>query len=222
VHHELGTSGFLYRSNKLMYDHATNSLWSAMGGEPVVGPLVGKGIELQTLRVVTTTWGAWKRRHPGTTVLSLETGHRRDYSEGAAYRDYFASDQLMFGVPKLDPRLPNKAEVLALRTSGKPAEQLAIAADYLAAHRVYHDRLGGRALVVLTDGSGANRVYESAGHRFVDWDGIVSVRDNAGRTWQLTEDKLTGPGGAALKRLPAHRAFWFGWYAAYPSTRLVK
>lgn len=222
VHHELGTSGFLYRSNKLMYDHATKSLWSTIGGEPVVGPLVGKGIELQTLRVVTTTWGEWTRRHPGTTVLSLDTGHRRDYSEGAAYREYFASDELMFSVPKLDARLPNKAEVLALRTRGKPGEQLAIAADFLAANRVYHDRLGGQAFVVLTDASGANRVYESSNLQLVTWDESSEARDATGTTWQVTEDRLVGPSGAALKRLPAHRAFWFGWYAAYPQTRLVK
>ncbi|MFY9314682.1 MAG: DUF3179 domain-containing protein [Burkholderiales bacterium] len=222
VHHELGTSGFLYRSNKLMYDHATKSLWSTLGGEPVVGPLVGKGIELETLRVVTTTWGAWRKRHPETTVLSLDTGHQRDYSEGAAYRDYFATDQLMFGVPKLDPRLPNKAEVLALRSPGKRGEQLAIAADFLAANRVHHDRIGGQAFVVLTDASGANRAYQSAQHRFASWDGEATVRDSAGGAWKLTEDELTGPGGARLRRLPAHRAFWFGWFAAYPSTRLVK
>ncbi len=222
VHHELGTSGFLYRSNKLMYDHATKSLWSTLGGEPVVGPLVGKGIELQTLRVVTTTWGAWKKRHPGTTVLALDTGHQRDYDEGAAYRDYFATDRLMFGVPKLDTRLPNKAEVLALRSPGKPADPLAIAADFLAANRVYHDRVGAQAFVVLTDASGANRVYESANLRFSSWDGDADVRDSSGKSWKLSEDRLTGPGGTSLKRLPAHRAFWFGWYAAYPATRLVK
>ena len=33
---------------------------------------------------------------------------------------------------------------------------------------------------------------------------------------------LTGaPSGRKLRRLPAHRAFWFGWHAAYPDTRLV-
>ena len=64
VHHELGTSGFLYRSNKLMYDHATKSLWSTLSGTPVVGPLVGQGIELKTLSVVTSTWKEWRRRHP--------------------------------------------------------------------------------------------------------------------------------------------------------------
>ena len=222
VHHELGTSGFLYRSNKLMYDHATKSLWSTLTGTPVVGALVGKGIELKTLYVVTTTWGEWKKRHPGTTVLSLNTGHVRDYGEGAAYREYFASDRLMFGVPKLDTRLANKAEVLALRFSEAPGEQLAISADFLSANRVYHDRVGKQGFVVLTDASGANRVYESRGVSFAGWNGEAQARDRGGRSWAVTETAISGPGGETLKRLPAHRAFWFGWYAAYPMTRLVK
>ncbi len=222
VHHELGTSGFLYRSNKLMYDHATKSLWSTFGGTPVVGPLAGKGIELKVLHVVTTTWKEWRKRHPQTLVLSLDTGHRRDYSEGAAYREYFATDRLMFGVPKLDARLPNKAEVLALRFPAAPDESLAIAADFLKANRVHHDRLGRQEFVVLTDASGANRVYESGGVRFESWDGEAAARDSSGRNWKVGEDALGGPGGRTLKRLPAHRSFWFGWYAAYPDTRLVK
>ena len=222
VHYELGTSGFLYRSNKLMYDHATKSLWSTLTGTPVVGPLVGKGIELRTLHIVTTTWKEWKARHPGTLVLSLDTGHQRDYGEGAAYREYFATDRLMFGVPKLDDRLPNKAEVLALRAAGNPGERLAISAEFLLANRVHHDRLDRREFVVLTDASGANRVYESRGIRFESWDGAAGARDRLGRSWTVAEDKLTGPEGQALARLPAHRAFWFGWYAAFPDTRLVK
>ena len=219
VHHKLGTSGFLYRSNKLMYDHATKSLWSTLTGAPVVGPLAGQGIELKTLHVVTTTWKEWKKRHPETLVLSLDTGHVRDYSEGAAYRDYFATDRLMFGVPKLDDRLLNKAEVLAMRAAG---EQLAISAQFLASNPVYHDRLGEGEFVVLTDASGANRVYEAAGLRFVSWDGAATARDSSGRVWKVFEDRLAGPAGKALRRLPAHRAFWFGWYAAFPATRLVK
>ena len=222
VHHVLGTSGFLYRSNKLMYDHATKSLWSTLTGTPVVGPLVGKDIELKTLHIVTTTWKEWRKRHPRTLVLSLDTGHQRDYSEGAAYRDYFATDRLMFGVPKLDDRLPNKAEVLALRFPGSPGEQLAIAADFLRANRVHHDRVGSQEFVVLTDASGANRVYESASVRFAGWDGEATARDRSGGAWKVGEDKLAGPGGRTLKRLSAHRAFWFGWHAAYPATRLVK
>ena len=222
VQHELGTSGFLYRSNKLMYDHATKSLWSTLTGTPVVGALVGKGIELQPLYVVTTTWKEWRRRHPGTQVLSLDTGHRRDYSEGAAYRDYFATDRLMFSVPARDDRLANKAEVLALRSTQAPGEALAVAADFLASRPVYHGRIGSLEFVVLTDASGANRVYASEGVTFTGWDHAAAARDSGGNTWKVDEATLTSPTGKSLKRLPAHRAFWFGWHAAFPATRLVK
>ena len=222
VHHELGTSGFLYRSNKLMYDHATRSLWSTLTGTPVVGPLAGRGIELEPLFVVTTTWGDWRRRHPDTKVLSMETGYDRDYGEGVAYREYFSTDELMFAVPELDARLKNKDEVLALRLPGAPDEQLAISVEFLSAHTVYHDALGDVPFVVLTDPSGASRVYESDGHRFARWDGASTVWDDRDGRWLLDEAALTRPDGARLRRLPAHRAFWFGWHAAYPDTRLVK
>ncbi len=102
VKYNLGTSGFLYRSNKLMYDEKTQSLWNTIWGTPVVGPLVGKGIQLEYLSVVTTTWGEWKKRHPETTVLSLNTGHNRNYNEGNAYKDFFSTDELMFNVPNAD------------------------------------------------------------------------------------------------------------------------
>ena len=222
VQHELGTSGFLYRSNKLMYDHATKSMWSTLTGTPVVGPLVGRGIELESLYVVTTTWKEWRRRHPETLVLSLDTGHRRDYSEGAAYREYFSSDRLMFGVPKIDARLPNKAEVLALRLPQGPGESLAVAADFLASRPVYQDRIAGVNFVVLTDASGANRVYEARGVTFVNWDKVSMVSDSNGGRWKMDEEALSASTGETLKRLPAHRAFWFGWNAAFPATRLVK
>ncbi len=221
VQHELGTSGFLYRSNKLMYDHATQSLWSTFDGKPVVGPLVGKNIALPALYVVTTTWGDWKKRHPTTTVLSPDTGHERDYGEGAAYRDYFASDRLMFGVPKLDARLPNKAEVLALRGM-QPGTELAISTDYLGQHPLHHVRLGSRQVVVLTDSSGANRVYDSRSIRFVSYDRQNAATDTQGGKWTVGEEYLQGPAGQTLKRISAHRAFWFGWYAAYPNTRLIQ
>lgn len=128
----------------------------------------------------------------------------------------------MFNVPKLDERLSNKAEVLALRFSDAPGEQLAIAAQFLATNRVYHDRIGRTHFVVLTDAGGANRVYESREVAFASWDGENVAHDRGGRSWRVEESRLTGPSGVTLKRLAAHRAFWFGWVAAYPDTRLVK
>ena len=221
VHHALGTSGFLYRSNKLMYDRDTQSLWNTLWGVPVIGPLAGTGMVLERLSVVTTTWAEWRKRHPQSKVLSLDTGHSRDYREGAAYRDYFATDDLMFTVPAVDTRLKNKDSVLALRFAESPAEPIAIAAAFLNEHRVFHQQAGSLAFVVLTDQSGANRVYQSAGVTFTTWDQNDLVTDDQGNQWRLTEQALTGPDGAVLNRLPAHRAFWFGWYAAYSKTRLI-
>lgn len=220
VLHELGTSGFLYRSNKLMYDRATQSLWNTIWGKPVIGPLVGRSIELERLPIVTTTWGEWRRRHPLTKVLSIDTGYRRNYAEGEAYRDYFATDELMFGVPKLDRRLRNKDEVLTL-VSEDGETAIAIAAHFLAATPIYHDQVGATLFVVLTDRSGANRVYEAQGVRFVAWDQDHEARDTNGVVWTVEEDALLSSGGARKSRLAAQRAFWFGWYAAYPDTRLV-
>ena len=222
VSHALGTSGFLYRSNKVMYDKETQSLWSTTFGRPVVGPLVGKGIRLQRSFLVTTTWGEWRRRHPDTTVLSLNTGHSRNYQEGAAYSDYFATDQLMFTVPKVDKRLANKAEIFALTFPELSEETLAISADFLLQNTVYHDVLGAQQFVVLTDPSGANRAYNAEGVRFVEFDGKEQVQDDTGAVWTLTEAELLRSDGKVMARLPAHRAFWFGWYAAHNDTRLVQ
>ena len=223
VHHDFGTSGFLYRSNKLMYDRATQSLWSTFKGEPVVGPLVGQGIRLAPLPVVTSTWGAWRQRHPETTVLSLNTQHSRDYAEGAALRDYFSTDELLFPVPKRDERLRNKDEVLAIRLLDFPDDQLAVSTDFLSMHPVYQAQIGSINFVVLTDTSGSSRVYETSGRQFAAWDGENTVRDDDESSWQVTEAALVREDSAEqLNRLPAHRAFWFGWYSVYPETRLVQ
>ncbi len=221
--HGLGTSGFLYHSNKLMYDQDTQSLWSTLEGRPVIGPLVGQGIVLRSRTVVTTTWGEWRRRHPSTRVLSPDTGHRRDYGEGVAYQEYFATDALMFPVPGGDDRLRNKEEVLVLRFGGDRDQPLAIASTYLRAHPVHHAHRGGTDYVVLTDRSGAHRVYGlTRGQRIEEWDGDAVAVDGAGMRWRLTESALTAEGRPALPRLPSHNAFWFGWRAAFPKTELIQ
>lgn len=220
-----GTSGLLYRSNKLMFDRESMSLWSTLDGTPVIGPLAGQPLTLEALPIVTTTWGEWRRTHPRTTVLSLDTGHDRDYAEGAAYRDYFQTDRLMFRVPKLDTRLKNKDEVLGLLVPavGGGRQAVAFSADYLARTRIHHETVEGRSFVVLTSRRGANRVFEVGDTRIVEWIDDGRVRDGSGTRWTVTEDALVSEGGRRkLPRVAAFRAFWFGWYAQFPDTRLVK
>lgn len=222
IKYELGTSGFLYRSNKLMYDRATSSLWSTLHGTPVVGSLVGRGITLRRRSVVTTTWGEWKRRHPGTTVLSLDTGHSRDYGEGVAYKRYFSSDDLMFTVPGGDRRLPNKREVLAFRsTDGSNAT--AIDTVFLRKNSLYRLDLDKDSIVVLTTKVGGSRAYDVGEVKFEKWDGKGSLVDSNKGVWLMKESELVEKeSGKELKRYPSHQSFWFGWHAQFPNTRLIK
>ena len=219
-HRTFGTSGLLYRSNKLMFDHESKSLWSTLLGEPVIGELAGSGLKLEYVPIVTTRWGEWRRRHPDTTVLSLDTGHERDYREGRAYRDYFSNDALMFDVPERDRRLRNKDEVLAMvlsPASGGEEEALAVSARFLRKNPVFRTELAGRTLTIVTTSAGANRVFNTGDRRFerpLDDDRLL---DDGGKTWKVTEDALVSE-DARLERVPAYRAFWFGWFAQFPET----
>jgi hypothetical protein len=121
-----GVSGLLYRSDLLLYDRETESLWSQILGAAVTGPLVGTRLEL--VRAEQTRWGDWRERHPSTTVLSRETGHRRDYDR-SPYGDYATSSELYFRA-SFDPRYHPKTPTLGMRTrSGAarayPASELA-------------------------------------------------------------------------------------------------
>ncbi|MFN0162867.1 MAG: DUF3179 domain-containing protein [Burkholderiales bacterium] len=143
---EFGSSGFLFRSNKLMYDRQTNTLWNHLTGEPVIGKLASSGIQLERLPIVVTTWGEWKRLHPATTVLDPETGHLRPYTPGAAYGRYFASTRTMFPVWQRSGLLHDKARVFTLLIDGRPKAYALEAID--RAGGVVNDRFAHRDLVV--------------------------------------------------------------------------
>ncbi|MEM8848597.1 MAG: DUF3179 domain-containing protein [Pseudomonadota bacterium] len=111
----LRTSGLLIRSNKVMYDVNTFSVFDTFLGTAVTGPL--KGLQLDQASVITTEWGAWKEAHPDTTVLveALALGRDFDFRNG---RD---ADGPIFPVGDVDPRLPVHEDVIGIVTaSGKP------------------------------------------------------------------------------------------------------
>ncbi len=229
-----GTSGLLFRSNKLMVDRSTGSLWLNLTGEAVVGPLsggpAGKSARLTGLAVTLTTWAAWRARHPDTTVLALEPERARrwgfDYSPGAADR---ARRGVSFPVWKRSDRLDARAEIYALRLGGSAK---AYPLDLLAAEGVVDDAVGAEPVVLVSEpGSGAVRAYRRGVHRFVRGSAATRasggevLEDERGRPWRLTEEALEPPDGAGepgLERLPGHVVFWLGWYAFYPGTEVYE
>jgi hypothetical protein len=67
-------------------------------------------------------------------------------------------------------------------------------------------------------------VFEAGDEQFVRLLRPNRVADAAGREWRVAEEALvldTDP-GVARPRVPAQRAFWFGWRAQFPDTILIK
>lgn len=113
----LRTSGLLIRSNKVMYDLTTYSVLDTFKGNAVTGPLFEKGIKLKQASVVTSTWGAWKKAHPETTVLleRYALGRDPDFRNG---RD---ANGPIFPVGDVDPRLSVHEDIIGVITaSGQP------------------------------------------------------------------------------------------------------
>lgn len=114
---EFGTSGKLWNSNLAMYDRKTDSLWSQILGEAIVGEMTGT--KLTILSSDQIKFGDWKKIHPQGQVLSRDTGAERFYGRDP-YGDYYNDNSdVGFGVKARDNRLENKDFVLGLVIDGK-------------------------------------------------------------------------------------------------------
>ena len=108
----LRTSGLLSRSNKVMYDLTTKSVFDTFTGEAVSGPLRTARVTLKQVTVVRSTWGAWKAEHPETKVIAEDGGIGREYGEHPLEgRD---DDGPIFPIGNVDPRLPVQARVVGV------------------------------------------------------------------------------------------------------------
>jgi hypothetical protein len=231
-----GSSGFLYRSNKLMYDRQTRTLWNQLTGEPVLGKLVGSDVSLKLQPVVITTWDSWLSQHPDTQVLDINTGFQRPYVPGAAYGDYFAYHDTMFPVWLRSDLLPTKDRIFALQVEGIPK---AYPLDILSEEQVVNDTIGNTSVVLIAsrgdiqvegtnqragqvsyDAGGEVRAYASDSQTFTPGSESDTVMDSAGDIWKVTEEALVGPNGDRAPRLSGHLAYWFGWYSFFPQTLL--
>ena len=229
-----GTSGFLYRSNKIMYDRETFSLWNQETGQPVIGELADSGIQLNFFPTLLTTWGEWTDEHPDTTVLALDTGVSQpgryfpEDNPNATYYEYFNTPGTMFPVWIRDDSLEAKDVVLGVNVG---EAQKAYPVSVLQVERVVNDTLGETNVVVLgSEISQAAKAYERGDQEFSRVEGDTSTGvpmklvDQNGHVWDVTEEALVNAADSSLTlpRIPTHSSFWFGWYAFYPDTELYE
>ncbi len=198
-----GSSGFLYRSNKLMFDRETHSLWNQFTGKPVSGALVDSGIELKQRPVVITEWESWRTANPETKVITVEPGFLRDYGSGVVYKDYFASDDLMFPAQVDERALRQKDYVFGIRAPGG-AKAWPLTA--FGGVRVINDQVGFQNVVLIGDAAGRTvRAYDRGDLEF------GSDLTAGGVAWTATEDALLADDGRRAERVAGHVAYWFAW-----------
>lgn len=109
---ELRTSGLLIRSNKVMYEFHTKSVFDTFTGKAVSGPLQDTGIQLEQASVRATTWGQWKATYPNSKLIAEDGGISRSYPpDPLAGRD---DDGPIFPVGAVDERLPVQEPVVGV------------------------------------------------------------------------------------------------------------
>ena len=94
-----GVSGKLFQSCLVMYDRATETLWSQPWGTGIQGEKTNGNLE--KIPVVKTTLEQWIEKYPDTKILSTKTGYVRDYFS-SPYGNYPKNSHLFFPVRNLD------------------------------------------------------------------------------------------------------------------------
>ena len=234
---DFGVSGLLYRSDLVMYDRQTESLWVQFLGEAVAGRLTGE--ELEPISVSTVAWRDWRKAHPDGLVLSRDTGFDRDYGRNP-YPGYDDENTEPFLLDqRADPRLPAKARVIGIERGSATA---AITFKRLRRARVEEVDVDGPVTVwhaagtasglddqLVADGIdvGATGAFDPVvDGQLLHFEpvGKRRFRDNETEsTWDVLGRAVEGPlAGRVLAPVVHVDTFWFAWAVFTPDATLLR
>jgi hypothetical protein len=215
---EFGVSGLLFDNNLILYDRSQQeTLWSQMRVQGICGALAGETPRL--LPVVQATWAAWKAQHPETTVVSFDTGFRRNYDvyPYGTY-DQISDRGLLFPHSFIDERRPMKEVVLGIEHEGVSR---AYPHGLLGVRTAVNDEVAGLAVLVVFDAAAQMGIAfeRSVGEQILTFDvesgtGFpFSLRDaETGTLWDLGGAAVEGPlSGSRLEPIATYSAMWFAW-----------
>lgn len=235
-----GTSGRLFASALVMYDRATESLWTHFDGKAVVGILAGA--ELETLGSPLMSWDAFRSTYPDGQVLDeRETGFVRNYGVNP-YVGYDNPDSVPFlFVGDVDARQRAMQRVIGVELG---AATLAVSLDLVAGTgpSATPVELDAQQLVILWEPGQSTALESSAidGGRDVGSTGVFHpvadgttltfgvsdgqiVDDETGSIWTVAGVAVDGPlKGTSLERVPHLDTFWFAWSTYQPDTKLIE
>ncbi len=155
----LRTSGLLSRSNKVMYDLRTQSVFDTFTGAAVSGALHDAGIVLAETTVVRTTWAEWKAEHPDTTIVAEDGGIGRSYPlDPLQGRD---DDGPIFPIGGSDDRLDVQELVVGVITADGSA--IAFPADAAREALAAGDPVEQNGVELKDDGGGLRAIDVASG-----------------------------------------------------------
>ena len=164
-----GISGRLYKSNVLLYDHQTESLWSQLKSQAIAGDLAGE--RMQSIASVRISWKKWKQQHPSTVVLSHRTGYARNYAIDP-YEGYYRVGSLMFPVGRVRVDLPTKERVVGVEIDG--AAKAYVLQSLQPRPGIIKDRVGNTDIFIEVSSEGEVMAVrrasgEAVPHVFIYW-----------------------------------------------------
>ncbi len=217
---EFGTSGKLYNSNLVMYDRATESLWSQALGQAISGESAGKKLERMPFDVA--HWKEWKVLYPQSKVLSQDTGFDRPYGADP-YADYYTSPDIWFPVSHRDDRLGPKEIVVGLEDNGA---YKAYKLQQIEDSHIINDNIGKESAVLMSLHPSMARAYDAkVGGQTLEfqYDNGKIVDEQTKSVWNFDGEAIEGQmKGKKLTRLSFDEGFWFEWAAFHPETELYR
>ncbi len=235
-----GTSGRLFASALVMYDRATESLWTHFDGQAVVGVLTGT--QLEAIGSPLMAWGDFRSVYPTGKILNWnETGFSRDYGRNPyeGYDDDTTQPFLFRGA--LDDRGLAKQRVVGIAVENEAvaydlnllsdgaatATNIAVADQDLA---IFWKAGQASALDtgVLDEGRDVgsvgvfSRVVDGRSLTFIA-EGEQFVDEETGSVWLISGEAISGPlDGSRLERVEHLDTFWFSWSTYQPDTVLIE
>jgi Protein of unknown function (DUF3179) len=214
---DFGVSGKLIMNSLVMYDRATESLWSQFLGSAVDGPFTGTKLEVLSSSLI--SWEAWLARNPDTLVLD-QGGQRDDVYD----RYYRSGSPGVLGESNFDDRFKRKEFVLGIQTD---EGALAFPFRHLNNQPVVNEQVGAMDVVAVFDPDGATGyVFErQVGDTILTFESVQSdtplMQDAETDTlWDgVTGVAIEGPlAGEELVAVPAFASFWFAWSDFFPDS----
>ncbi len=233
-----GTSGMLYFSALVMYDRATETLWTHFDGRAVIGVLTGTDLVEYASPLV--AWGEFRESYPTGKVLDwTQTGYNRDYGRNpySGYDDPEGTPFLFRGA--LDDRAAAMQRIVGVEFEGASSaiaievvsdgEAKATAISVGDAELVVFWREGQASALDDTFVSGGRDVGSSAvfipsvlGRDLTfSYDGTDFVDAETGSRWRLNGVAIEGEfEGERLEQVPHFDTFWFAWSTYQSDTTL--